>query len=393
MDQHTDQRPWRGKATQQNGANRSIEDRFKNYLDELNSRNRYTLGYPAAKDFSYGFLVDFLDLPLNNVGDPYVAGHYGINTKTFEREVIDFFASHFRAPPDDYWGYVTAGGTEGNFFSLAIARELYPDAVVLFSTATHYSVPKSCHLLRMEFQTIAVQSNDEIDYADLTARIHALGTLGTRAIIVVANIGTTMTEAKDDVKRIRTLLHEAGVERHFIHSDAALCGAFLHLSEYRGGFDLADGADSVAISGHKFIGAPMPCGVVITRRSLSEKARREVSYIGGTDSTLAGSRNGLTVLCLWYAIHQLGAVGLGKRFRDAEAQARMLQAALRDVGIPAWRNPHALTVVFPPVSSEIREKWQLATDERYSHLIVMPNTPPSMLDEFVADMRRDGKRG
>ena len=389
MDQHTHQRPWRGMATQQSGMTHSIEERFKNYLDELNTRNGYSLGYPMAKDFSYDFLADFLNLPLNNLGDPYVAGHYGINTKTFEREVIEFFAAHFRAPPDDYWGYVTTGGTEGNFFSLAIARELYPDAVVLFSTATHYSVPKSCHLLRMEFQTVAVQSNDEIDYADLVTRI---GTLAARAIIVVANIGTTMAEAKDDVKRIRTLLHEAGVERHFIHSDAALCGVFLHLSEYQGGFDLADGADSVAISGHKFIGAPMPCGVVITRRSLSEKARRDVSYIGGTDSTLGGSRNALTVLCLWYAIHQLGVAGLGSRFRDAEAKARLLQVALRDAGIPAWRNPHALTVVFPPVPPEVQKKWQLATDERYSHLIVMPNTPAIMLEEFVTDMRRHAKR-
>lgn len=389
MDPYTDNRLRRYLGDRQGGMNRVIEERFRQFLDELCMQNTYALGYPMAKDFNYGFLTNFLELPLNNLGDPFVAGHYGINTKVFECEVIEFYARHFRAPADDYWGYVTTGGTEGNLFSLALARELYPDAVVLCSAAAHYSVPKSCRLLRMEAQTVAAQASGEIDYADFAARLAALG---ARPVIVVANIGTTMTEAKDDVTQLRKLLHEAGIEQHFIHADAAFCGAFLHFSAYPGGFDLADGADSIAFSGHKFIGAPMPCGVVLTRKSLSERADREVSYIGGTDSTLGGSRNALTVLCLWFAIHQLGLAGLENRFRDAEAKARFMQAALCDVGIAAWRNPQALTVVFPPVPPEIQSKWQLATDERHSHLVAMPNTPMVVLDEFVNDMQSFSRR-
>jgi len=384
MDPYTDHRLRRYLSDRQGGMNRVIEERFRQFLDELSTQNSYAIGYPMAKDFNYAFLSNFLDLPLNNLGDPFVDGHYGINTKVFEREVIDFYARHFRAPDDDYWGYVTTGGTEGNLFSLSLARELYPDAIVLFSAATHYSVPKSCRLLRVEQRVVAAQASGEIDYDDLAQQLQ---TLRSRPIVIVANIGTTMTEAKDDVTRLRTVLRETGIERHFIHADAAFCGPFLHFSNYTGGFDLGHGADSITFSGHKFIGAPMPCGLVLTRKSLSERARQDVPYIGGADSTLGGSRNALAVMCLWFAIHQLGVNGFETRFRDAEAKARFLQAALCDLGIRAWRNPQALTVVFPPLPVELQSKWHLAVDHQHAHVVVMPNTPMTILDEFVNDVQ------
>jgi len=384
MDPMTDHRLRRYLNDRQGGMNRMVAERIRLFLDEIGQQNAYTLGYPMAKDFDYAFLAHFLDLPLNNLGDPYIDGGYGLHTKAFEREVITFFARYFRAPPDDHWGYVTAGGTESNLFGLSLARELLPEAVVLYSSAAHYSVPKSCHLLRMKSREVAVQDNGEIDYADFAAKLEGLP---GRSAIVVANIGTTMTEAKDDLLQLQAALDIADIRQRHLHADAALCGPFLHYSGYQGGFDFAHGADSIAFSGHKFIGAPMPCGVVLTRKSLSERARGDVAYIGGTDSTLSGSRNALSVLGLWYALHQWGSTGFAERYRDAEAKARFVQAALCDVGIPAWRNPYALTVVFGPVQPEIQSKWQLASDGHHAHLIVMPNTSMALLNEFVNDMQ------
>ena len=37
------------------------------------------------------------------------------------------------------------------------------------------------------------------------------------------------------------------------------------------GFDA--GVDSIAVSGHKFIGSPMPCGVVLARRRHVDRVR------------------------------------------------------------------------------------------------------------------------
>ena len=49
---------------------------------------------------------------------------------------------------------------------------------------------------------------------------------------------------------------------------------------------------SVSVSGHKFIGAPVPCGVVITRQKYIHNLASNVEYLNSRDATIMGSRNG-----------------------------------------------------------------------------------------------------
>ena len=86
------------------------------------------IGFPSALDFDYTELAPFFGYVLNNIGDPYVDGVAGRHTKELERDVVEYFADLFHAPPDDRWGYVTTGGTEGNASGLHLARTLHPDA-------------------------------------------------------------------------------------------------------------------------------------------------------------------------------------------------------------------------------------------------------------------------
>jgi hypothetical protein len=60
-------------------------------------------------------------------------------------------------------------------------------------------------------------------------------------------------------------------------------------------------AHSIAMSGHKFLGAPVPCGLVLTLRRylLDFTHHSNISYIGSADSTILGSRSGLNVLLMW----------------------------------------------------------------------------------------------
>src|SRR4051812_23174256 len=106
----------------------------------LQKANQTFLGYPVARDYDYESLHRFLTLSCNNLGDPFQPGTYRLDTREFEREVVDFFARLFNAPPNEYWGYVTNGSTEGNLYGLYLARELYPNGIVYFSEDTHYSV-------------------------------------------------------------------------------------------------------------------------------------------------------------------------------------------------------------------------------------------------------------
>ncbi|MBT0569682.1 histidine decarboxylase [Curvibacter sp. CHRR-16] len=349
----------------------------------LSESSQHFLGYPCANDIDYTDLLRFLQFPFNNVGDPFQPSTYRLATRDFEQEVLHFFAQLFRAPANDYWGYVTNGGTEGNLYGLYLARELYPNGVVYFSQDTHYSVTKNVHLLGLRHIMIRTQPNGEIDYDDLrdTVRLHR-----DVPAIVFANIGTTMKEGKDDIGRIQQLLDELVIEQRYIHCDAALCGPYAPFLEPRPAFDFADGADSLAFSGHKFIGSPLPCGVVLARKRYVERIGRAIGYIGSMDTTITGSRSAFTPLLLWHAIHSMGAEGLQRRLQQCQAVAAYTVQALQAVGITAWRNPGALTVVLPRVGDAIKHKWQLATQDDYCHIITMPGVTTQHIDALVQDI-------
>lgn len=370
------------------GLKPADEDRLRDFLDGIKARTENFLGYPVSKDFDYKDLYEFLKYPLNNLGDPFTPSTWKVDTREFEREVIEFMAQLFRADKNDFWGYVTNGGSEGNLYGLYLARELHPRGIVYYSQDTHYSVSKNLHLLNMRHIMIRSQANGEMDYTDLleTMRIHR-----DKPAIVFANIGTTMTEAKDDILKIRSILDQLVITEHYIHSDAALCGGLAPFINPRAAFDFKDGADSISVSGHKSFGSPIPCGIIVAKKRNVSRIARSIAYIGSLDTTITGSRNGLTPLFLWYMIKKQGLSGLKDRVEKALSMAEYTQKSLRRAGIDAWRNPNAITVVFPEVAESIREKWQLATADGNTHLICMPNVRKEQIDEFLEDFKRTKK--
>jgi len=345
------------------------------------ARNNF-LGYPVSKDFDFTELYKFLKYPINNLGDPFEDSTYKVHTHDMEKEVIDFFAAFFRANPKDYWGYITNGGSESNLYGLYIARELYPKAMVYYSESTHYSVKKNIHLLNIPSITIRSQDNGEIDYQDLE---NTLQFNRHKPAIILTTFGTTMMEAKDDVSKVKAILKKLAIQDHYIHCDAALSGSYGPFIEPRIPFDFEDGADSISISGHKFIGSPFPSGVVITKRSYKDRISKGISYIGSFDTTITGSRNGHSPLFLWYAIKKLGIEGLKKRYLHCEETASYCVNKLNELGIKAWKHDNAITVVFPKVSDAVKEKWQLATED-VSHVICMPNVTKTQIDKFIEDL-------
>ncbi|WP_222845857.1 histidine decarboxylase [Flavilitoribacter nigricans] len=364
-------------------ANLSNQQQLHRLLRQLKQSSDLFLGYPVAKDFDYSELYAFLDYPINNLGDPYEDSTYKVQTHDMEREVIDTFAKLFRANPKDYWGYITNGGSESNLYGLYIARELYPKAMVYSSESTHYSVKKNIHLLNIPSIVIRSQENGEIDYEDLESMLRFNR---HKPAIILTTFGTTMKEAKDDVARVKGILKKLAIQDHYIHCDAALSGSFGAFIEPHIPFDFQDGADSISISGHKFIGSPIPSGVIVTKRSLRDRIAKGVSYIGTLDTTISGSRNGHSALFLWYAIKKMGLEGLKKRYLHSLEVAQYCKNELLKLGIPAWTNEGAITVVFPKVSENIKEKWQLATEEEVTHVICMPNVTRKQIDEFVSDL-------
>ncbi len=366
------------------------KERLEQFLAHARDEAATELGYPVAFDIDYRPLAPFLRHNLNNCGDPFRDGSYRLNTHEFEREVVAFFAELTRAPDDDWWGYVTNGSTEGNLYGLYLARESLPKGIVYFSQESHYSVRKNLHFLNMRHIMIRTTPDGQMDYDDLR---ESLKIRRDAPPIVFANVGTTMKEARDDLTVIRSILDELALDQHYIHSDAALCGGYAAFLDPPPRWDFQDGADSIAISGHKFFGVPIPCGVVLARRRNVERIGRAVAYIGSVDTTVTGSRNGLTPMMLWYAIHSLGKEGIARRAEHSLDTASYAQERFHAAGLDAWRNPQALTVVFPSPSPEVCSKWQLASSGGISHIICMPHVSRQQVDALVADIEAPGGRG
>lgn len=355
-----------------------LDELFQQLLED---RDRF-VGYPCTADLDFHELYRFLDFPINNVGDPFKDGTYRLHTHEFEREVIHWFAELLHAPPDSYWGYVTNGGTEGNMYGLYLARELLPNGMCYYSEDTHYSVAKNLRVLKMQHIMINSLESGELDYDDLRETIKI-----NRAVppIIFANIGTTMREGLDSIARIRRILSDLAIPASYIHCDAALSGMTLPFIDGSPEFDFAQRVDSISISGHKFIGSPVPCGIVLADKMNVQRIARSIEYVGSLDTTISGSRNAVTPLILWYAIHRWGKAGFKARVERCLANAEYAVQRFLGAGIEAWRNPNAITVVFPRPALAVLDKWQIAVQDDIGHMIVMPHITRGQIDELVTD--------
>ncbi len=363
-----------------------VDSEMQEKLDLLLEQTRLStgqqVGFPGSQEFDYSPLFPFLQFSLNNVGDPFHESGYRSNTHGIEREVIAQFAELTRIDPEKAWGYVTSGGTEGNMYGLYLARELFPNAMFYFSEDTHYSVLKNVRVLNARYIMIKSHENGEIDYQDLREMIQVHRDL---PVVVMANIGTTVRGAVDDLEKIKGILQDLRVTNAYIHADAALSGLILPFVAEPQPFGFDAGIDSISISGHKLIGAPLPCGVVVTRRAHVERVGRAVEYVGVHDTTLSGSRNGFAPLMLWYALETLGEEGLREKVDRMLDTAEYAVSRFNKFGIRAWRNRNSATVVFPKPPPSVFTKWQIAPEGRDVRIVTMPHVTREMVDELVQD--------
>ncbi|MCY4576833.1 MAG: histidine decarboxylase [Candidatus Kaiserbacteria bacterium] len=352
---------------------------------EMKRLVRSFLGYPSNAQFEYSALFDFLRYPINNVGDPYDDSSYLLGTREFEQEVLAFFAQLYKIPESNFWGYVTNGGTEGNMHGLFLARELYPDSVLYFSADSHYSITKIARVLRMEAVVVPATSEGTMDLQQLAV---LLRDRQGRTPIFSLNIGTTMKGGIDSIDAVLAVLHTHGVRDYYIHCDAALYGMLLPFLEGAPVVDFTKPIDSVAISGHKFIGSPVPCGVSLTKKEYVERITRPIEYIETLDTTISGSRNAFSPMVLWYAIQKRGYDGFKKEANTCIAHARYLHDRLVGIGYSACLNDFSNTVLFEKPPAAIRERWQLATQNDRSHVVVMQHVTKKVIDRFVRDLQK-----
>ena len=360
------------------------------WQDLARARHR-CIGFPVATDVSFTELLPFQAAFSNSIGDPESEGRWPCHTKQVERDVIAMFAELFGGTTANSWGYVTGGGsTEGVLHGVWLGVERRPAARVYFSSAAHYCVPKAARLLRAPVEVIPTDRGGEMRYDQLAAAVadHP----GVPAI-VVATLGTTMTEANDDIAAVHAALDDAEAVDRFVVVDAALSGPALALDGGPIGHLLAEpdrrahtGADHVCFSSHKSFGTPHVAGVALTHRAHVHHLVRRVDYLAGTDTTISGSRSGQAPLELAHVLTTFGLDGLRHRSHAAREVAEHAVTRLNAAGWAAWRHPHAWTVVLPAPPEPVADRWSLPVSDGVAHIVCAPGIGTDLIDEFVADV-------
>jgi aromatic-L-amino-acid decarboxylase len=159
---------------------------------------------------------------------------------------------------------------------------------------------------------------------------------------IVATIGTTATTAIDPIAPIAEIALRHGI---WLHVDAAMAGSAMILPECRSMWEGVEGADSIVINVHKWLGAPFDCSVYYVRdpqhlmRVMSTNPSFLQSSVDGEVKNLRdwgiplGRR--FRALKLWFVIREQGVRGLQKRLRRDIANARWLTE--RVAAAPGWR--------------------------------------------------------
>ncbi len=454
-----------------------------NQLDDYNALLRYItdlaqhkLGYPVSLLTFLG-LVDnkrlgiksgsLANILLNNVGDPYKDSETSrMEVKRHERKLLAILEKFYGLPEHGARGYVTTGGTEGNFAGLwwskrfmvnevlpklikkddeikqlqreeqensaglvkipnndyqnrvlqlqkiidsrdalaqanNIVQQLLIPTVFFTKDHTHYSIPKIAEILRLNIRPVMANTDGSMDLANFKKElILHLGAHPNSAVIVIANIGTTITGAIDDVPGIKKILDESQPKPLYtIHLDGALTGFVVPILKPFGDipnyFD-ALGVNTLAFSAHKYPGLSQPCGVILAKQEFFKKAfaktERSVEYVGNIlDVTITGSRSGLNVLMFYNALHALGLHKnndkLTAMVNENLAIAKYLYEELVKLyGRDKVLYPYHFNIIFPKPSMDLAKKYQLMITGERATICVLSNVTKELINRFIHEL-------
>lgn len=454
-------------------------DDFKALLRYVNFLASHKLGYPVSLLTYLGIVNNkvlginpgtLANVLLNNVGDPYKDSETSLlEVKRHEREILAILGRFYGLPIDDVRGYVTTGGTEGNFAGLwwskrylinqslniliekdkliklqqqeeqgleaafvkipvneyatrvehlqkiieikneitenkKISQQLTTPTVFYCKDHTHYSVPKIAEILRLNVRPVRANEDGSIDLADFKKEIllHA-GSSPYSGVIVIANIGTTITGAIDDVPGLKKILDDVFSSKHYtIHMDGALTGFVIPILKPFGNINnyfSELGANTLSFSAHKYPGLSQPCGIILAEKSFFnkafEKSERSIEYVGNiVDITITGSRSGLNVLMFYNALCALGLnknnETLTRMVNENIENAKYLYQQLVDIyGSENVKYPYHFNISFPKPSKVISQKYQLMITGGNANICVLSNATRKLINEFIDELKSE----
>ncbi|WP_027349337.1 pyridoxal phosphate-dependent decarboxylase family protein [Halotalea alkalilenta] len=303
-----------------------------------------------------------------------------------EEVVVDWFRQMVGLSPQ-WFGVINDTASSSTLVALLTARERSTDyalaraglqdggqrLVVYTSVSAHSSVMKAALLCGFGRENVRLIDVDEVFAMRADALEQAIVAdlaAGLKPCAIVAAVGGTATTSFDPVDEIAEIAQKHGV---WLHVDAAMAGSAMILPEYRWMWNGIEGADSVVINAHKWLGVPFDCSLYFVRdephllRVMSTNPTYLQSETDGVvrnlrDTSIPLGRR-FRALKLWFVIREQGVDGLQARLRrDLKLATELAEEVSRT---PHWQ------VVAPVALQTVCVRFE------------PPGIPEGALDEFT----------
>ena len=283
--------------------------------------------YFATTGSEPGVLAELLIAGLNQVG---ILWRTSPALQELEELTLDWLRQ-LLGLPEGFDGHIEDTASTGVLAALVVARSLQPDRrVVVCSEHAHSLADKAAKLLELELRKVPV---------DEAFRLRPELLELDDACAVVATIGTTGAGAVDPTPAIADACEAAGT---WLHVDAAYAGSAAICPELRHHFAGWERADSIGVNPHKWLGVPMDCSALWTRRP--HDFRRTFSlvpeFLQSPDDAVNLSELSIPLgrrfraLKLWAVLRCYGRVGLQERIREHIRLAALFEEWVR--AEPGW---------------------------------------------------------
>lgn len=274
-------------------------------------------------------------------------------------EVVSDWMRQMVGLSDAWSGVIQQSASTSSLVSLLCARERSSDfalargglqsvarpLIVYTSEQSHSSVLKAALLAgfgRDNVRSIGTDASYALDPQQLRAAIEQDLAAGVQPCAIVATTGTTTATAIDPLGAIASIAQEYGI---WLHVDAAMAGSAMILPECRWMWHGIEGADTLVLNPHKWLGAQFDCSLYYVRdpEVLIRVMSTNPSYLqSSVDDQVKNLRDwGLPLgrrfraLKLWCLIREQGVASLQARLRRDIANARWLAEQVQ--AAPHWR--------------------------------------------------------
>lgn len=283
--------------------------------------------YFATTASEPGVLAELLIAGLNQVG---ILWRTSPALQELEELSVDWLRQLVGLPPD-FAGHIEDTASSGVLATVMAARKLQPYRRVLVVSEHAHSVgEKTAMLLGLDLRKVATDEQYRMRPDQLGAE---------DACAVIATIGTTGMASVDPVAEIADRCAAAGT---WLHVDAAYAGSAAILPELHNLFAGWERADSIGVNPHKWLGVPMDCSVLWTRRvddfrnafSLVPEFLRSPDDVLNLSEVAIPLGRRFRALKLWAVLRCYGRSGLQERLRDHLRLAELFEGWVRDE--PGW---------------------------------------------------------